>query len=224
MTRQVIINFHGIGSPGPEIDGGERPYWISEDCFRQIVDLVAVRPDRDRIVITFDDGNASDATIGVPALRARGLKGQFFVLADRIDRPGYLSTAQIREMVAEGMGIGLHGAAHRDWRGLDAVALDGETRIARETVERAAGQAVSSVAIPFGAYNARVIRKLQREGFARIYTSDGGDTHEYARIAARTSIRGDMTLDRVTAILDNREAMTRRVRRRLSMLVRRHLA
>ena len=45
--------------------------------------------------ISFDDGNASDLEIGLPALLERGLTATFFVLAGRLGRPGSLDADEV---------------------------------------------------------------------------------------------------------------------------------
>lgn len=222
MSAQVLLNFHGIGDPHAEIAADERPYWISEGFFDAIVALA----DRRREVpvgFTFDDGNRSDLDIAAPRLARSGRAGIFFVLAGRIGQPHYLSAADAAALVASGMTVGLHGADHVDWRICDDDVFERETVDARRRLAAAAGAPVDQVAIPFGAYNARVIRRLKRQGFARIHTSDGGWTDSRARVAARTSIRCDMTLAQVEAILDRREPLTHRARRWLSTRARRHI-
>lgn len=219
---EVILNFHGIGSPHPGVDAAERPYWIDESFFAAIVDLVANHPRTADFGITFDDGNISDVTIAAPMLQKRGLPGEFFVLGGRLGQPHYLSAADCRALADAGMGIGLHGMDHVDWRALDAVQLDAETVTARAVVAAVAGRPVDSVAIPFGAYNRRVIAHLRHCGFTRIYTSDGGRAGRGV-IRNRTSIRADMDIAGVRRIMESRCKLVDRLRRHLSTFVRRRL-
>ncbi len=214
----IILNFHGIGTPHEGVDPTERPYWISPEFFRRILDHAAKWP---QVGFTFDDGNSSD----VPAaamLEERGLRGAFFVLAGRFGLAHYLTREDCRALREAGHEVGLHGRHHVDWRQLDDTALADETERARTEVETAAGGPVESVGIPFGAYNRRVIAHLRRTGFHRIYTSDGGLAGR-GDIRNRTSIRADMTLDQVAAILAGREPASARLRRLASTFVRRHL-
>ncbi|MXO75652.1 polysaccharide deacetylase family protein [Altererythrobacter aerius] len=134
-----------------------------------------------------------------------------------------MSAADLRSLVRGGMTVGLHGRDHLDWRRLDENALADELVGARHTIAAAAGRSVDEVAIPFGAYDRRVIRRLQEEGFARILTSDRGTFRPSARIWNRTSIRDDMTDAEIGAILSGHARPATRIRRAASRFARRHL-
>jgi peptidoglycan/xylan/chitin deacetylase (PgdA/CDA1 family) len=221
--RQMILNFHGIGTPHAGVDASERPYWVSEKQFIEICDMVQRRDDADDIQWTFDDGNRSDLDVGALALAERGRKAVFFLLTGRFDDPNYLDHDQTRRLVAMGMEVGLHGRDHVDWRKVDSAELDAETVDARNILAAVAGQAVNQVAIPFGAYNRRIISHLVKCGFSKINTSDGGPSRPEQRILSRTSIRSDMTLERVAELIDDRISPRRKIRRQASTFVRRHV-
>jgi peptidoglycan/xylan/chitin deacetylase (PgdA/CDA1 family) len=222
-NTEIILNFHGIGSPHHEVGAAERPYWISEAFFQEILNLLSRRQDAPPIVLTFDDGNKSDLSIAATALVARKLTGKFFILTGRFDNLHYLSLSDIKRLSSLGMEIGLHGRDHVDWRTIPLENLEAETAGAREVLALALGHPVKSVAIPFGAYNRRVIRALKGCGFETIYTSDGGATRADRQIHSRTSIRADMTLAVVNTILENRVSWQKKLRRWLSTTVRRHI-
>lgn len=221
--RQVILNFHGIGTPHHGVDVSERPYWIDERFFEQIVDLALARPDADRILWTFDDGNRSDLTIGARVLSQRGRQGTFFLLTSRFGDPHYLSHDDARTLMAMGMEIGLHGQDHVDWRRIPINQLKTETIAARYLLAEVLGHTVDEVAIPFGAYNRKVIRHLGECGFARIYTTDGGSCRVGERISNRTSVRCDMSLDQIAAMLDDTPSPARKLKRSVSTALRRYV-
>ncbi len=218
----VILNFHGIGRPHTGVDDAERPYWIEERFYREIVDLVAGQVRPEEFGFTFDDGNISDLEIGAPALKARGLRGEFFILAGRIGLSQYLSASDCKALTSMGMNVGLHGSDHVDWRKIDNSKLLHETVDARTLVATATGTPVNSVAIPFGAYNRRVIAHLKRHGFQTIYTSDGGPAGG-GTIRNRTSIKSEMNIADILNILACREPLDRKLRRTLSKFARRNL-
>lgn len=220
---KMILNFHGIGTPHAGVDASERPYWVSEKQFVDIVAMVERRPDAADILWTFDDGNRSDLDIGAPALAERGRSGVFFMLTGRFDDPNYLDQDQTRQLIAMGMAVGLHGRDHVDWRQIDAAQLDAETIDARNILRDVIGQPVDQVAIPFGAYNRKIISHLVKCGFSKINTSDGGPSRSNERILSRTSIRGDMSLERVAELIEDRVPTRRKLRRRASTFVRRHI-
>lgn len=209
-----ILNIHGIGTPHDRVEPDEARYWISRDQYCDALDQAKARIDRGhQVAITFDDGNQSDLQIGAPELVARGMTGQFFILTGRLEDPLYLSAADINTLQGQGMEIGLHGRDHVDWRALDPAGFEAETATARDTLAAITGQAITTAAIPFGAYNKRVISGLKRNGFKVMYTSDGGFASAQARVQNRTSLQAHMTPADVSAILNGQEPLQRKVKR-----------
>src|ERR1022692_3450025 len=159
--------FHGIGTPGRPQEPDEDLYWVSEARFDELLTVIARHPS---VRITFDDGNASDADIALPLLRRHGLTATFFVVSSRIDQPGSLTSAGVKELVRGGMGVGSHGKGHRPWREATNAELD-------------------EVACPFGSYDRRVLRAIRSCGFQRVYTVDGGPARSDAWLQSRYTVR-----------------------------------
>lgn len=171
--HDVVINlcFHGIGEPGRQLEPDEDLYWVEPAQFDEF--LAVIREDR-RIRLSFDDGNASDVAHALPSLLSHGLQGTFFVVAGRLDQPGSLSRAQVRELVRAGMSVGSHGLEHRPWRTVSDTDLEAELSQAAEIIGATVGQSIREVSCPFGSYDRRVLTAIRRHGFDRVYTSDGG--------------------------------------------------
>lgn len=226
MTEQAThrprigLIFHGIGTPQRELEPGEAPYWISVDAYARTLDRIAALPDPGRVLITFDDGNLSDLAIGLPLLRDRGLRAHFFVLTGRIGQAGSLDVDDIRELQAAGMGIGSHGIDHRNWTRLDDAALETELVQSRRTLECLCGGEICEAAVPFGAYDRRVLRALRAAGYRRIHTSDGGGFNPRAVLWPRRSVRADLNETDLASLLGGAEPLPRRLRRALTMTLR----
>ncbi len=223
MSWKIGLNFHGIGTPERSLEPGEAPYWIGAALFEDILDRIAASPDPARYVVTFDDGNLSDYTIALPALVSRGLPARFFVLTGRLESAGSLDAAHIRELLAAGMTIGSHGIAHVPWSDLDDTALEEELLRSRAVLEGICGRPVEEAGIPFGRYDARVLRALRRTGYAAAWSSDAGRMKETGFLRPRTSLRHDMTAAEIDAILAGQQPPLRRLRRMLGMAKRRSL-
>ena len=86
------------------------------------------------------------------------------------------------------MRIGCHGMRHRAWRGLAERDLHEELVEARQVLETIIERPVAEAACPFGSYDRRVLRALDRAGYRRVYTSDGGVARADAWLQARTTI------------------------------------
>ena len=184
-ARVYILIFHGVGEPTRPLEPGEANVWLSLRDFRAVLDAVA---ERDDIVVTFDDGNASDHTLALPELVARGLQATFFVVADRIDRPAFLSAGAIHELLDAGMAVQSHGKRHRVWRHLDRESLNEELVSARATIEDVIARPVDEVAIPFCLYDRRVLAALRDADYRHVYSCDRGAARPSAWLQARNQI------------------------------------
>lgn len=211
-----VLMFHGIGEIPDHIEADERPYWIGWELFDRIIDHVGQRSKDDRrVIFTFDDGNASDLS-AASKLAAAALDGRFFVLAGRIGRTDYLSASEIAEITSLGMEVGLHGRQHCDWRKLAAPELEVELTVSREEISAASGRPVTSVAIPFGAYNRTVMQRLHGDDFEHIHTSDPGVWRAASRIVRRNTITAAHSLENVIDIIDDRMPLKSKLRRAIT--------
>jgi peptidoglycan/xylan/chitin deacetylase (PgdA/CDA1 family) len=192
----VGVCFLGIGPRGRPLETDEAGYWVSKDQFLRILDEVAGWPHLD---LSFDDGNASDVAIALPALQERGLVAEFYALAGRIDHPGSLSTDDLRVLVGAGMEIGTHGWQHVPWTRLDDAAVRLELVDSRLRLEEAAGSPVTRAALPLGRYDRRALRRLRRAGYRSVSTSDRGLARAGAWLRPRFSVHSDDTPESVQA-------------------------
>jgi peptidoglycan/xylan/chitin deacetylase (PgdA/CDA1 family) len=200
MISVTILNFHGVGPILRKIDDGERDCWLDPDYFEAVLDMAAGQP---HIRLTFDDGNASDVDIALPALLKRGLKAAFFLCAGHVDTPTFLSREQIRRLQANGMNIGSHGVAHVSWRGLASAQLNVEVGGSRKVLEEICGIPVDSAACPFGAYDRNVLSFLRRAGYRSVYTSDGGAANLNHWLKGRNTIRRTMDIADIASLIQN---------------------
>ncbi len=221
MTRLIGINFHGIGTPRRPLEKDEAPYWLSQERFKHVLDQIATAPDPSGYAITFDDGNLSDRDIGLPALAARGLRARFFVLTGRLGTTGSLDAPDVKALMEAGMTIGSHGIGHAVWPALEDAALGQELRDSRARLEDLCGCAVREAGIPFGRYDARVLRALRASCYTAAWSSDGGSLRQGTFLRARTSLRGDMPDEMIASILAGRLPPLRQLRRAVGMARRR---
>lgn len=191
---------HGLGKPPDHVDAGERPYWISEASFADVLDGVKVHGG----TLTFDDGNASDAAIALPALLTAGLKASFFIPTDRIGTPGYLSENQICALFAAGMEIGSHGCAHRNWLTTSNDGIVDEVVRSTTRLRQLIGVPVRTIAIPFGYCDRRVLRVLRQLDIERVYSSFRGPDIPGRWLVRRDCITEGMSKAEIEAILTRR--------------------
>jgi len=212
--HRIILNIHGIGEPGRTLEAGENVYWITPEFFATVIDLV--KASGQNVAFTFDDGNMSDLEIGGPLLAEVGIQADFFVLAGRIGEAGSLGAAEIRELQTAGHRIGTHGWAHVDWTKQNEAGLKRELEEARSRLEDICGNPVTTAGIPFGRYNAAVLRALRKRGYTQTYSSDGGPVRGAPFPIPRLSLRADMSKAGLEAVLAGRDPMRKRIRRAIT--------
>lgn len=182
------VTFHGIAGLGESPPQEEAHTWISFGQFQLLLDVLRGRPE---VTVTFDDGNESDIRYAVPALIERGMRGRFFIVAERINAKGYLTAGHVREMASQGMIIGSHGMRHRHWNRMGWAELHEEVYAARDRLEEILGAPIAEAACPFGAYNRQTLRALRDAGFRHVYTSDGGPAEAGAWLQARNTVHDE---------------------------------
>ncbi|THK39042.1 polysaccharide deacetylase family protein [Ensifer sp. MPMI2T] len=214
-----IVTFHGVGAPQRVLDPGESDYWVPVDRFRHLLGRIASHPSRERVYITFDDGNISDVLVGAPEIQLRGLTAEFFVLTGRVGLPGSLGAEDILALMRMGMRVGSHGVAHRDWSRLSARELDYELNASKGMLEDICGSPVRSASIPFGRYNGAVLSALRKAGYTTVYSSDGGPFYNSPFLRPRTSIRRDATDGAIERILSGEMPAWRWLRRTIRMAI-----
>jgi len=206
---EINITVHGIGRTDRELEPGEDQTWVSVDQFERMLDAVT---DRSDVRITFDDGNASDVKVALPRLMERGMTAEFFLLAGMLGERGRVDHCGVRALMDAGMSIGSHGWAHRDWRQIDDAQAREELDDARRLLGELTGRPVSRVAIPFGSYDRRVLRRLRAAEVTRVFTSDGGRARPDAWLQPRTSLRHDLDAAWITRVLEPYPSLIRRSR------------
>jgi peptidoglycan/xylan/chitin deacetylase (PgdA/CDA1 family) len=205
----VNICFHGIGTPARELEPGESGYWVAHGQLLDLLDELMTWP---AVRLSFDDGNASDVDIALPALRERGLRGDFFVLAGRLGAQGSLGEDGVRELHRSGMAVGTHGMRHRSWRGMDPATRREELVEARQRLAEVVGEPVDTAACPLGRYDRQVLADLRRLGYRRVYTSDRRHVRPDAWLQPRHSVRAGDSVGSLLATALRRPALARRLR------------
>lgn len=127
-----------------------------------------------RVVISFDDGDASNIEVALPLLQARGMHAEFFITTDFIDRPGMLSTGDVRALADAGMGIGSHGCSHAFLEDLDEPRLLAELQDSRQRLQSITGRPVSTLALPGGRGGERERRLSLELGYRHLLGSAPG--------------------------------------------------
>ncbi len=215
--RAAVFFFHDVvpAERLVELPATHRPYAVAAEEFRALLLAVSQSPRRTVPVsqvpgelgggfygLTFDDGHASDYTEAFPALQELGLRATFFVVPTLVDTPGYVTWAQLREMVAAGMEVGSHSLTHPFIDGLDEAGLRHEFGESKAMIEDRLGLAVYAASLPRGWEHPALTPVLGALGYRVFCTSRVGWWHPGNPPLAmpRIAVRHGMPIDAFMAI------------------------
>ena len=127
------------------------------------------------IVITFDNGYASQYTNALPVLKGLGWVGvENLQLSGLPPSDGGLTDAQIHGLIAAGWELDTQGVSHTDLTALDPAQLSNEIEAARQTLRSRYGVPVNWFSYPSGDYNATVIAAVSAAGYRGATTVNPG--------------------------------------------------
>jgi peptidoglycan/xylan/chitin deacetylase (PgdA/CDA1 family) len=145
------------GTFAAQLDALERAGWHTITLATLANDLQArVKPAPQTFVITIDDGWDDGYTYALPVLAQRGFVATYFVIAGRIDRPGFLTSAHLQALVAAGDEIGDHTMDHVRLPRQGAAKLTYEIDAAAARIAQVTGYWPESLAYPDGVMDSRV--------------------------------------------------------------------
>ncbi len=225
MNRCIILNYHALAEPNSLQDP---IYAVEIAAFRQQMEIIAgldgkVIPLSElgqheapgiQVVITFDDGHASDVHLAYPLLEEFGWKAAFFVPTQKlIEAPQF--AAQYQQLATAGHYIGPHGSTHRYLPDLNAIQQLQELRDSKMVVAQLFGSAAAICALPGGKYNKTTLRIAQELGYKHLLSTQFGfcDTREFPYLLPRWTIKRDTSLQQFENILRGNRAEIRRATR-----------
>lgn len=144
--------------------------------------------------ITFDDGHVSNLELAAPILQSRGMTAHFFITVGWTGkRPGYMNWAELQALHQAGHTIGAHGWSHTLLTHCSDAELQKELREARLTLEDKLGTPITTMSLPGGRYDRRVLAACEQAGYTEIYTSiPRVESLKLGATIGRLNIRGDM--------------------------------
>ncbi len=141
------------------------------------------------IVLTFDNGYASQYENALPVLKRLGWVGNENIqLTGLPPSQGGLTDAQVRGLIAAGWELDTQGISHADLITLDASELQYQIATARQTLQKRYGVPVNWFCYPSGHYDATVIAAVKAAGFVGSTTvipgwaSGGEDPYRLPRL------------------------------------------
>lgn len=218
-----IVMYHHVGPLPPNPDIYRRDLTVSPDLFEQTLAKLADQgvetvtmadlfehfaggqalPKRS-VVLTFDDGYDDAYEHAFRLLKARQMVGTFFVTTDFLERPGYLTWAQVQEMADAGMEIAAHSMNHADFTKIGPNELKRQLVEPKAILEEHLGQPVRFLAYPAGKYNPAVMAATRAAGYEAAVTVLHGTRHvpanafELRRVRARGADSVNEIVSRMT--------------------------
>lgn len=156
--------------------------------------------------VTFDDGHRSNHEYALPILAKFGLKARFFITAGWTGtRSGYMGWDELRAIHAAGHQIGAHGWSHALLTHCTAQELQKELTGARERLEDGLGSAVTTMSLPGGRGNSRVLEACWNAGYNEVFTSTPNPAElplPPRSTAGRLNVRSGLSSGQLSRILD----------------------
>lgn len=212
----AFLMYHELSLPGRatcRLEPGYTRYVVSAEDFRAQMKRLAGEGFRGRnasdamrsfdgqsVCITFDDGCETDLLTAVPILKELGFDATSYVTVDFLNKPGYMTHAQVRELSALGFEIGCHSMTHPYLTDVDDSRLRQETMEAKERLEQIAGARVDHFSCPGGRWDSRVANAVKQANFQTMATSATGlnysrtDPFSLTRIAILDGVTNDQVL------------------------------
>ena len=154
------------------------------------------------VVITFDDGNQDVYQNAFPIMKEMGFTGGFYIVGQYLNAKDFVTTDELKEMIAAGWEIGSHSESH-----LDLTTRHDDLRYelldSRTDLETELGVPVKTIAYPFGKIDEMVINKTQEYGYRGGMGLGTINTHTWSVMyyLSRREVHGDMDLTTFSELL-----------------------
>jgi peptidoglycan/xylan/chitin deacetylase (PgdA/CDA1 family) len=182
-----ILMYHHVGNWGPS-----HPDWapwvvLPEDfraqmdwlvqhgyrsiSFRELIECSSrgVAPVGKPVIISFDDGWASQCAVARDELIPRGLRATFFVYTAAVgpvpNGSGYVSWQELRELEAAGNEVQSHTVSHARLTDVLPEQLQREMQESRRKIEAEMHHPVQALAYPFGLHDGAVMQAARVAGY-----------------------------------------------------------
>ena len=160
------------------------------------------------VVITFDDGYATDLLLALPILKEYGYSATFYVSTQNIGiSEKWLTWDMIRKLLEEGMDVQVHGHTHKFLDTCTSEQLLDELRIPIKLFKENIGNTIEHLSLPGGRFNQHTIETAKKIGFKTISTSIPGpnyiSTVNSLRILKRYTLHQGIGIEEFVKIIQN---------------------
>jgi len=192
-----ILIYHTVREYLPSESTAERQYITTPEAFEKELaflkaegyasvsmdDLAAAlegeRPLPSRpVVLTFDDGWASQYRNAFPLLKKYGFRATFYIFTNGVGAKHFMNRNQLSELLAAGMEIGSHSCSHPYlWKIGNERSLREEIVESKKKLEALLGRPVTTFAYPFGHYTDAIVALTKEAGYRSARSTYPGIRH-----------------------------------------------
>ncbi|MBN1341544.1 MAG: polysaccharide deacetylase family protein [Phycisphaerae bacterium] len=185
-SRCVVLYYHGITEDQRPRFRQQMGLLRSRARVVPLSDLATSSVKGVRTCLTFDDGLDSIRRNAVPILSELDLPASVFVVSGNLGRrPSWpippedpdateplMTAEQILTLPRDRIQIGSHTVSHRRLPTLPGRQVRRELRQSKRDLETLLGSKVDALSVPYGEYNADVLREARAAGYGTILTCD----------------------------------------------------
>ena len=179
-----VLCYHHIREAKPGQSETMKSYSVSPESFAQQMKMLkdsgyeTILPDQlynylvyggklpaKPVIISFDDTDEEQFTIGAAEMKKYGFKGVFFIMTISISRPRYMTKEQLKQLADDGNAVEAHTWDHHmvtKYKGTD---FDIQFVKPKKKVEDITGKPADYFAYPFGIWNQAAIPELKKAGY-----------------------------------------------------------
>ena len=121
------------------------------------------------VMITFDDSRADQFSTALPELNKHGFKGVFFIMTVALNKPGYMTKEQVKQLADENHIIGSHTYDHKNVKKYTVDDWVEQIQKPSQQLQSITGKPVEYFAYPFGLWNKEAIARLKDHEFKAVF-------------------------------------------------------
>ena len=137
-----------------------------DGCYTHLFEI-ATKKVKGKIAITFDDGLEDLYTLAYPFLREHNIPFTAFIVTDFLDKEGYITTEQLKEMSKDPLvTIGSHGVSHIIFPKLSTENKKNELIESQKILQEIIGKDITFFAYSHGQYDKETLSMMNCYDYA----------------------------------------------------------
>lgn len=187
-TVVPVLMYHHIKEPlSPKRDRIDYGLSVTPSSFNQQMSSLAshgfstiavdqiFKPDQNKkISLTFDDGYKDIITNAYPIMQQYNYTGTVFIITAFIGRDGYLSSDDIKQLLASGWTLGSHTVSHPELNRLNSETASLEINSSKSQLESIFDVHITTICYPAGKYSKEIMDQVENAGYAFATTTKYG--------------------------------------------------